>query len=260
MNSKNPYRKYESLFEGWPDVHALTERGEHGLRVAGRHFTPENVKRADALCLMVVFLWGALVGWIYYIQYPYLKYGLSSYDVETGAELAILAWVFLSGVTYLLRQYRPPLKETVVFISPNHIFINGRGYDAKVQHKFTMGLHRRAKEEERAEELAEKRAAQRGTRPVWRHLRYYRDSYHIFLEYLGQRILVTDIHNEEHAEKLLRALIAADRIVHKEKTVFATNTNAKMRIGTNTYESDIEESPGARAERQEYFGKRPSLD
>ena len=248
MSSKNPYRKYEGLFEGWPGVHALTERGEHGLRVAGRHFTPENVKRADALCLMVVFLCGALVGWIYYTQYPYLKYGLSSYDVETGAELAIAVWVLLSSITcYYLKIMRPPQKETVVFISPNHILIGGRSYDAKVQHKFTMGLHRRAKEEERAEELAEKRAAQRGTRPVWRHLRYYRDSYHIFLEYLGQRILVTDIHNEEHAEKLLRALIAADRIVHQEKTVFA-----------NTQQEANENSAVQR--QSDYFGTRPALD
>jgi len=153
-------------------------------------------------------------------------------------------------------------KPTVVAISPNFIQIGERVYEAKVQHKFTMDLHRRAKEEERAEELAEKRAAQRGARPVWRHLRYYRDSYHVYLEYIGQRILVTDVYSEEGAEKLLRALMAVDRIVHQEKTVFATNTNASggSHEPRTPYTSDIEESPGARAERQSYLGKRPALD
>jgi len=259
MNSKNPYQQYEELFEGWPDVYAMTVRGEHGLRVAGRHPTPDNYKKANNLSLAAAVTSGAFLAWCFYVIYPDVKYN-EQYDAASWAVILALAWGFVSMGAWLFFTGKRSLKTTIVFISPNHIQINGRDYDAKVQHKFTMALHRRAKEEERAEELAEKRAAQRGTRPVWRHFRYYRDSYHIFFEYLGQRILVTDIYKEEHAEKFLRGLLAADKTVHQEKAVFATNANTHMRTSSNAYESDTEESPGARAERQGYLGKRPALD
>jgi len=53
-----------------------------------------------------------------------------------------------------------------------------------------------------------------------------------------------------------------DRIVHKEKTIFATNANtiASTGAGINDYTSYTEESPGARAERLGYLGKRPTLE
>jgi hypothetical protein len=48
-----------------------------------------------------------------------------------------------------------------------------------------------------------------------RKRKYYRNAYHIYLEYLGQQRLVADISGEENAEKFLRALNAVDRIIHK---------------------------------------------
>jgi hypothetical protein len=252
MNSKNPYQKYEDLFEGWPLVTASTVRGEHSLRVAGKHNTPDRLKRTSDLTLCAMVGYGALLAFCLYAERFNIEYN-ETYNPQTWLEVAVVVWVMLTGCTYLFLSMKAE-KATVVGISPNFIQIGERVYDAKVQHKFTMDLHRKAKEEERAEALAEKRASQRGARPLWRHLRYYRESYHIYLEYLGQRILVTDIHNEEYAQKLLRALIAADRIVHQEKTVFATNANES--IASNEprmpYASDIERSPGARAERRGY--------
>ena len=259
MNS-NPYKNYEAIFEEWPLVTASPVRGEHGMRVAGKHNTPDRLKRALDLSLCAAIGYGALFAFCLYAENPYIQYN-ERFNTQTWAELAVIVWTMLSFFTYMFLSARAG-KVTVVGIAPNFIQIGGNVYDARVQHNFTMSLHKKAKEEERKEAHAERRAQQRGQNTVFAgHLqRYYRDSYHIFLEYLGQRILVTDIHNEEHAEKLLRALIAADRIVHKEKTVFATNANANVKIGTNTYESDIEESRGARAERREYFGKRPTLE
>ena len=260
MSSKNPYEKYETLFEGWPGVQAYPVRGEHGMRVAGKHNTPDRLKRALNLSLCAAIGYGALFAFCLYAEKYNIEYS-ERFNPQMWPELAVVVWVMLSLSTYMFLRAKAE-KVTVVGIAPNFIQIGGNFYDARVQHNFTMALHKKAKEEERKEAHAERRAQQRGTNTVFTgHLsRYYRDSYHIFLEYLGQRILVTDIHNEEHAEKLLRALIAADRIVHKEKTVFANSSNANVRTGTNTYESDIEESRGARAERREYFGKRPTLE
>ena len=71
----------------------------------------------------------------------------------------------------------------------------------------------------------------------------------IYFEYLGQRILVTDIYRPESAEKLLRALNAVDKIIHNEKAVFAGKVN------------DEESTEGSAEARQAgYFGTRPALD
>ena len=245
MDSKNPYEKYEALFEKWPSVFAELVQGEHGMRVSGWHETPEDLEGASVLNFCARVVLGALLVCCLIAVHPYLKHN-EYFGTTTCAMLAFIAWITLSVLTYRFLHKRL-LKKTVVLISPSHIQIGEKVYDAKIQHKFSMDLHRKAKEEADAE----LRMQQRG--PGYadtRHSRYYRDSYHIFLEYLGQRILVTDIYEEEKAEKLLRALTAVDKIVHKEKTVFASNSNT----------SDKEESPGARAEREEYFGKRPALD
>ena len=265
LYENNPYQKYEALFEDWPLAQALPVQDEQGMRIAVMHATPDKLKRAHNFTLAVVFASGAFYAWAFSYMYHDLEYGVESGYSQHGpkivAGILIALWMVVSFCAW--RTFVGRARATTkVSISPNYIEINGRVYDAKVQHNFTMDLHRRAMEEERAEELAERRAQQRGTRPVWRHFRYYRDSYQIYFEYLGQRTLVTDVYGTENAERLLRGLTAMDRIIHKEKTVFAANTNAHS--GSNgpstLYGYDLEESPGARSERQGHLGKRPALD
>ena len=260
LYKNNPYQKYEALFEDWPLAQALPVRDEYGMRIAVMHATPDKYKMAHNLTLVSVAVLGAFFAWCFYSIYPDVQY-YERYGAEFWAWALTGSWMLMSFFAWRTFIDRA-LATTKVSISPNYIEINGRVYDAKVQHNFTMDLHRRAMEEERAEELAERRAQQRGTRPVWRHFRYYRDSYQIYFEYLGQRTLVTDVYGTENAERLLRGLTAMDRIIHKEKTVFAANTNAHS--GSNgpstLYGYDLEESPGARSERQGHLGKRPALD
>lgn len=245
MSSKNPYAQYETLFEGWPSVHAWSVRGENGMRVAGWHNTPDRSKRADSLSFMAMIGWAALIGFCFYTAYPGIKHN-NQWGPEFWAMVAVLAWIVLSFVTYCVLCRRAS-KATIVCLSPSFIQIGEKVYDARVQHKFSMDIHRKAKEE--ADE--ELRAQQRGPEYAdTRHTKYYRNAYHIYLEYLGQRRLVTDISGEENAEKLLRALMAVDKVVHKEKTVFAVNSNMP----------NTEEFPGARSEREDYFGARPALD
>jgi hypothetical protein len=247
MDSKNPYEKYLALFEKWPSVFAETVQGEHGMRVGGWHQTPDGAKTASSRLSWAMFGWGVSLAYLVLGAHPYLRHN-EYFGMKTCSALAFIVWVVLCFFTDFVLDQRS-LKKTEVGISPSFIQLGEKVYDARVQHKFTMDVHRKAKEE--ADE--ELRVQQRGPGSAdTRHPRYYRDGYHIFLEYLGQRILVTDAYKEDTAEKLLRALMAVDKIVHKEKTVFATNGNA------NT--SGMDESPEARVERLDYFGTRPALD
>ena len=245
MDSKNPYEKYEALFEKWPSVFAELVQGEHGMRVGGWHQTPDGAKRASSRFFWAMLGWGASLGYCLLATHPHLRHN-EYFGMKTCSALTFIVWVVLCFFTDSALDKRS-LKKTEVCISPSFIQLGEKVYDARVQHKFTMDVHRKAKEE--ADE--ELRVQQRGPGTAdTRHARYYRDGYHIFLEYIGQRILVTDVYREETAEKLLRALIAVDKIVHKEKTVFATNSNT----------ANTEESSEAEAKRLDYFGQRPALD
>ena len=259
-NADNPYKKYEYLLEGWPGGFAWQVQGEHGMCISCGHATPDRLKMAHTYTFMFMVGLGALLGYFFYLAYSDPTYNMQD-GTDFLAKLLVGFWLLMSFIARwgFIRNAK---KATNVLISPNYIEIGAQVYDARVQHRFTMELHHRAREEERAEEYAERQAEKRGSRVLWRPFRYYRDSYHIFLEYLGQHILVTDIHGEENAGNLLRGLMAMDKIVHRQKTVFATNANtiASTRAGIDDYTSDREESPGARAERLGYHGKRPTLD
>ena len=250
-SDKNPYEKYIPLFEKWPHVTVASVQGEPGLRVSGWHDTPEGAKSASTRGIWAMIAWGTSLTYLLSAAWHHLQHN-EYFGIKTFSVLAFIAFAVLSVLTYIVFDLRAQ-KKTVALISPGHIEIGGKTYDAKIQHKFTMDLHRKAKEEADAELRAQQRGKDNAD---IRHPRYYRDSYHIFFEYLGQRILIADIYKEENAEKFLRALVAVNKIVHKEKTVFTTNANA-ANIPSS---SDVEETSEAKAERIDYFGKRPALD
>lgn len=240
MTAQNPYKKYETAFEGWPSVAARRVRGENGMQVGCRHFTPDRQKTADMLTVLAALVWGAGLAACFYVR----RYDIAGQE-ELWTAVACALWVALvAGSRFLIRPYLE--KTTIVLFSPSHIQIGHRVYDTRLQHKFSMELYRKAADEADAE----LRAQQRGQgRAHVRHFKYYRKAFHIYFEYLGQKILVTDISNPEYAEKLLRALNAVDRIVHKEKTMFAANVNAEEPAADSTEERQVE-----------YFGRRPALD
>lgn len=240
MTSENPYQKYERLFEDWPWVKAQDVQGEHGMKVSGWHETPDGLKSAHMRSFLVNVLWFALIGYGFHAEFHKIRL-----HAGLWACAGFALWIVLAFVSRFILEYRA-MKGTAVYFSPSHIKIGQKIYDAKVQHKFSMDVHRKAKEE--ADD--ELRVQQRG--PGYadtRHKRYYREAHHIFFEYLGQRILITDIAEEEKAEKFLRALVAVDRIVHQEKSVFAANANTEERG-----EAAVE------TRQADYFGQRPALD
>lgn len=240
MSSKNPYTKYESVFENWPRVQAWTVNSEHGLRVAGMHDTPTRRKTADRLSILAAIFWAVLIGSALYSQMFRIEDNPGPW-MTAGFAL----WAFLSFLTPLPILSRAE-KTTIVMFSPSFIQFGEKTYDAKIQHKFSMDVHRQAKEEADAELRAQQRGKGQAT---IRHSKYYRESFHIYFEYLGQKILVTDIHKPEPAEKLLRALNAVDKIIHNEKSVFSGKMN------------DDESAAGTTDARQVgYFGTRPALD
>jgi hypothetical protein len=240
MTSENPYKKYEYLFENWPWVKAQDVRGENGMKVSGWHDTPEGRKTAHTRALIVNILWAALIGFCFHAEFHKIQH-----HAGLWAGGAVGVWMVLAVASCLVFDFRA-MKGTAVQFSPSHIQIGEKVYDARVQHKFSMDVHRKAKEEADKELQAQQRGP--GYADV-RHKKYYRDAFHIYLEYLGQRILVTDISEEEKAEQFLRALVAVDRIMHKEKTVFAANANTE----------ELAEA-AAETRQADYFGKRPALD
>ena len=242
MKSENPYKKYVHLFEGWPDVYPWKVQGEHGMRVAGKHSTPCRLKKANNLSLAAVIAYAVILGLLFRAEFDWIR----DHNPEAWAAGAIALFAFLSLFTYAALDVRAAEKPTAVYLSPSFIKIGEKVYDARVQHKFSMDVHRKAKEEADAELRAQQREPKNAS---IRHKKYYRDAFHIYFEYLGQRILVTDISTEEVAEKLLRALVAVDRIMHKEKTIYAANTNTEEPAETAT-----------EARQVDYFGKRPALD
>ena len=242
--NQNPYEKYIPLFEKWPPVTAASVQGEPGLRVSGWHETPDGAKWASKWGFRAMLYWGVSLAYCLIAA----RHSLSHHEyfgMKTCAGLVFILWAVLSVLTDIVFDIRAE-KATIVLLSPSFIQIGGKVYDARVQHKFTMDLHCKAKEEADAE-LQEQQSGKDNAHV--RHARYYRDSYHICFEYLGQRIVVADIYGEEKTEKFLRALAAVDKIVHKEKTVFAANANVQ----------DAQASE-ARVEPRDYFGVRPSLD
>lgn len=192
MTAQNPYKKYETAFEGWPSVAARRVRGENGMQVGCRHFTPDRQKTADMLTVLAALVWGAGLAACFYVR----RYDIAGQE-ELWTAVACALWVALvAGSRFLIRPYLE--KTTIVLFSPSHIQIGHRVYDTRLQHKFSMELHRKAADEADAE---------------------------------------------------LRALNAVDRIVHKEKTMFAANVNAEEPAADSTEERQVE-----------YFGRRPALD
>ena len=238
MSSENLYKKYEPLFEDWPCVKALDVRGEHGMKVSGWHETPDRIRAAHTRAFIAKVFWLALIGFCFYTEFHQIRH-----HVGLWAGVAVGVWILLALVSRFILEYRA-MKGTAVILSPSHIQIGEKVYDARVQHKFSMDVHKKAKKEA-DDELREQQSGPRYADV--RHKKYYRDAFHIYLEYLGQRILVTDISEEEKAEQFLRALVAVDRIIHKEKTVFAANAEDPAETATETRQAD-------------YFGTRPALD
>jgi hypothetical protein len=240
MTSDNPYKQYERLFEGWPEVKACQVGDENGMVVAGRHHTPGKLKMFDTLSVLAAIFWASPFIYLLHDSYHDIR---ANFAMWCAGSFGI--WGILSFYSY--STLHPMGKKlTCVLLSSSHIDIGGKVYDARVQHKFTMSLHRKAKEEADAELRAQQRDPKRADT---RKRKYYRDAYHIYLEYLGQRRLVADIYGEENAENFLRALNAVDRIIHKEDSVYAANSNVEEAAG-----------PKAQSRYKGHFGKRPALD
>ena len=170
MSSKNPYAKYESVFEIWPRVQAWTINGEYGLRVAGMHDTPARRKTADRLGVLAAILWAVLIGLAIHVEMFRIGNNLGPWIAAGFGLWAALA--FFTSVLFLSYAEKP----TIVLFSPNLIQIGEKTYDARIQHKFSMDVHKKSKDE--ADE--ELRAQQRGAgQAALRHSKYYRESFHI---------------------------------------------------------------------------------
>ena len=79
-----------------------------------------------------------------------------------------------------------------------------------------------------------------------RKAKYYRNSYHVFMEYLGGRIYLADVYEKRKAESLLLRLQGVDQLMATEEKNISPHSGEERREG-----SQEQGSP---------FGIRPSLD
>lgn len=232
--------KVEKLFSGWPD----TKFNKNGVRISARYFTPGRKKFADYVAALL-----GLAGM-----------GLGAYlGSENGNENEFFIGFFTGtfvGILFgfLLGNYFK--KRTEIEFTPEVIRVPSgfgfKNYDRNVPHGFNAVLHEKAQAEEEAEinERYEKEAkyARQGrqTPRIHRKDKYYRNSYHVFMEYLGERVYLADVFEKKKAEALLVRLQGVDQV---------------MQAGEQAMPPHSGQGRGERSkEPASPFGERPPLD
>ena len=232
--------KVEKLFSGWPD----TKFNKNGVRISAQYFTPGRKQFAE----IVAALFGlAGMGLGFY----------SGMDNETGEQAltGALIGAFVGSVFGLLLGTCFK-KRTEIEFTPEVIRVPSgfgfKNYDRNLPHGFNAVLHEKAQVEEEAEinERYEKEVkyARQGRQAPKMHRRgkYYRNSYHVFMEYLGERIYLADVFEKKKAEALLVRLQGVDQFMKSGEQAMAPHSG---------------QGRGERSkEPASPFGERPPLD
>ena len=86
-----------------------------------------------------------------------------------------------------------------------------RSFDRKLQHRFALILHDKARRERDRHELEERKAQQ--SKKIIKKRRYYQESYHLAFEYVGQRNDVATIYGRPEAQAVLARLKGVDEVM-----------------------------------------------
>lgn len=193
MGTKSPY-------ETWPPAkRSIRKDGKQKVRVQPRYLTPRMAKCADWLSIASVPPVLAAAGYgatLVDAEAPAVAYGV----LATAPALTFLVARF--GLYDLLKA-----SQTVVF-TPDEIVVEGlfgnAHYDLKLGHKFVLYPHKNAKREE---EKITHRARQQKQR-WWRLApkRYFGESWHVALEYMGQRVDLMTVYKRSKAQAICAKL------------------------------------------------------
>ncbi len=187
----------EIFEQGWPLTTAITDDAGQttGYRVTADYQTPPGAKLHSNLCALTGT---ALLLWVFW---P----GGSLWQQALFAALAqgVIHWVVKVMTT----------RETVIVITAQTITINDESWDMAAAHFYSMLLHERSEREEREEQLWQSRQADRSPRQYPQ--RHYRESYHIALHIMDQKIPIADVYGERRAVMLLDRLKGVDQMMRR---------------------------------------------
>jgi len=215
--------KKEKLFSGWPD----TKFNKNGVRISAQYFTPGRKKLADYVAILF-----CLAGM-----------GIGIYlGKETGTEKEILIGLSIGGLIGYLFGFllgKNFKKRTEIEFTPEVIRVPSKfgfkNYDRKVPHGFNLELHEEAQKEAEREADAQRRRK-----------KYYRDAYHVFMDYLGERVYLADVYKRKKAEALLIRLQGVDQVMQAGEQAMASRSGEGRGEGSKEPASS--------------FGERPPLD
>ncbi|GAB3326701.1 hypothetical protein [Haliea atlantica] len=203
MNDQTRQNHYVSPFAGEPYTENLV--GVKGYRVRPCELSPEGIKRAEAIgTILAMVIWGIAI------------FLLTGIKPESG--LAWYAGLFGPALAYplLIKMALAGQRREAVFDFTADTFSVWTGrqwlhYDRTLKHRFVMMTHDRAREEEEEREL-QRASAQKQGRAV-NPKRYYADSYHIILQYMGQRHDLMTVYDKKRASAVLARLKVCDEVM-----------------------------------------------
>lgn len=191
-----------TVFSGEPPTTSgKTDDGKPMLTVRPHEYTPEGIKRsegAQALLVLalvvVVILSGGVLWWA-----------------------AILLWMLLHGSVGL--ESGTYATKTEIVFTPDDLFVRQDGgrwrrFDRSLTHRFAIQQHDNTRDESESRDLRIRRAQARGETINPR--RYYADSYHVVLQYVGHRHDLLTVYDKVRAMAVLARLKACDAEMDKK--------------------------------------------
>lgn len=201
--------KHRSPFDGAPDTAVYADSdGKRAFIVDAKYLTPLRYQATivfsnfAGLAIMILGSWGVLAT-------PQISNGI------------VLIPLLLPWVTWplIFLAFRSLLNKcTTVELDESQVIIKGKGgdisYDRRLEHKFALLPHDKARIEQIKHDLAVRREASRG-RAIAK-LPIYGNSYHLSFDYLGQRNDLMTIYGQEEAMCILTRLIACDEVLNAQ--------------------------------------------
>lgn len=194
-------------FAGEPATTQFTEDGQPGFKVTAKFLTPGRRRLADLLGLGVCLSICAAA--------------ITAMSPE-ASDQPFWAWPLATVAPLFFRRQVSDLFATTLRTTTRIVFTKKRirvrrglrrqSFDRALPHRFLMLAHDRALDERERHEFAA-RIAQQGQ--LVRKKKYYGDSYHIVLEYLGQRNDLLTVYGRKEALAILARLKAVDEAVDR---------------------------------------------
>ncbi len=189
-----------SPFDGWPrTVHEL----DGGLSVHVDALTPEGMKQADAIGTLVMFL----------------LLGIGVLTMQTGRWCLIpFGSAFILPLLVSACLYRALRAQRQVKFTPTEFKVLGKrgwySFDRTIEHSFVMLEHDKAQREREGEAMRARRDQSKGQFTTYK--RYYSESFHIALNYYGQRHDIVTVIGEQDARAIAARFQACDRFMDNQ--------------------------------------------